>query len=294
MIQHADRRVVLLVGSRSLMLLLFCVSSYLHMVDSQLEGLLQGLGGNGGLDGLGDLFAGLAGAAKQKKDGTCPSVCDGHQHEATWSPAPKPRVRPYSNGCSVPASLRDSLGDYSLFEPCCDLHDACYMACGVPKPYCESQFQTCMIRACDDNNDNSNKKEKGDCKNMAGMFMTGTSLFGCNGYHELQQFGCDCVSPRKAFKRVEEYAHDVWKTFNTTHPDELPAKITSKFLTHPKARSKAEREGLHGRLLYRLFEKYSAGIIEKIASDGQSAKKSPSYFTVPTTTTTPLTDDGEL
>ena len=102
---------------RSSMLLLLAIitllipSSSLVTAKETISLKLNDLGS--GLEALGDLFQGLAGAAKQKQDGTCPSVCDGHVHEATWSPAPKPRIRPYSNGCSVPASLRDSLRAWS-------------------------------------------------------------------------------------------------------------------------------------------------------------------------------------
>lgn len=227
------------------------------------------------LEGLGELFNGLAGAAKQKKDGTCPSACDGHPHEDTWYPAPKPRVRPYSNGCSVPKSMRDSIGDYSLFDGCCDLHDSCYMACGIPKPYCEKQFQKCLTQTCDATH--STHSRKSSCQNMASMFTTGTSLFGCSGYHDLQNYGCDCLPPQKAEQRIQQWARDVYAAYNQT---ELPQMVVDRFLTHPKSRSKTTRQNYHGTLMYKMFERFPE-IIDKISKDGQSSRDHPSYFDVP-------------
>jgi hypothetical protein len=68
----------------------------------------------------GDLSDLLAGLNNQNKDGTCPSAC---AHQSHLMAAPKRRIRPYSNGCSVPSSMRSSIGDYSHFTSCCDLHD---------------------------------------------------------------------------------------------------------------------------------------------------------------------------
>ena len=98
--------------------------------------LSGGGSGDGGLGGLGDLLGALAGAATQKEDGTCPSVCDAnphhkmntigskhrHQHQQheqqeVLYPVPKRRIQPYSNGCSVPEGMREGLGDYSMFTP---------------------------------------------------------------------------------------------------------------------------------------------------------------------------------
>lgn len=252
----------------------------LLMLSVSADKVKLNLNGLDGLDALGDLFNGLAGAAKQKKDGTCPSACDGHPNEGSWLPAPKPKIRPYSNGCSVPSSMRDSIGDYSLFEPCCDLHDACYMACGIPKPLCEKQFQKCLSGMCDTKfHSKHQQKRKSDCHTMASMFATGTSMFGCNGYHELQNYGCDCVSPTKASQRMKQYAQDIWSAYNTTHP-ELPRSVAEKFLNHPSERTKAKREHAHGTLMYKLFEKYPA-VIDKISNDGQSSRDHPSHFEVP-------------
>ena len=130
------------------------------------------------LGDLGDLLGGLAGAAKQKKDGSCPSACESDHDDpsrlARMSPAPKRRIRPYSNGCSVPPSMRDGLGDYSHFETCCDLHDTCYMSCGVHKQFCETEFGKCMKTMCKRKFTNSAKKQQ-ECNSLADMFMMGTT-----------------------------------------------------------------------------------------------------------------------
>jgi hypothetical protein len=164
----------------------------------------------------------MGGASKQKEDGTCPSVCE----EADTYTVPKRRIRPYANGCSVPESMRAGLGDYSAFEPCCDLHDACYMACGIPKPKCEADFGKCMKKKCAGK---IGKRHQEQCEKMANLFTLGTTMFGCGGYTELQGEGCECVSNKKeALERVKEYAQEFYQTYNQTHS--LPEVFNERYL----------------------------------------------------------------
>ena len=58
---------------------------------------------------------------------------------------PVPRIRPWSNGCSVPPFIQ--LPDFQ-FTKCCDLHDTCYMTCGMSKDGCEKAFDKCLKAHC--------------------------------------------------------------------------------------------------------------------------------------------------
>ena len=232
--------------------------------------------------GLGDLLNGLSSAAKQNKDGSCPSVCQMAKIKG-GVPSPKyPKLRPYSNGCSVPASMRGSLGDYSVFEGCCDLHDACYTACGIPKQYCEQQFQRCMKQSCKDkfsqhhkHNSIASQQEQYQCTSMAHMFATGTAVFGCGGYQELQDYGCECLAPEQARERMMQYAQHLWAAFNTTHP-ELPWALEETLLEEEFATTEKQAQ-TQGVIMYKLMQKYPA-VIDKISSDGESYRQTPSFF----------------
>jgi len=183
----------------------------------------------------------------------CPGACENGAY-----PVPQARLRPYSNGCSVPPALRQGLGDYSQFEPCCDLHDACYQACGISKALCESEFRRCMKRQC---------AQDTECSSLADLFAMGTTMFGCQGYVELQKDACECVdNAAQAVERVHTYAKQFYAAFNKTH--ELPAS-TENFL----------HQGKHGELLFRLYRKYPSSI-HMITRDGTSSRAEKEYFSV--------------
>jgi hypothetical protein len=216
---------------------------------------------------LNDLLGALGGASKRNEDGSCPSVCE---KEANTFPVPKRRIRPYSNGCSVPESLRSQLGDYSDFEPCCDLHDACYMSCGIPKPKCEAHFKKCMEQRCQQ----KGSRQRNKCSEMANLFVMGTSIFGCNGYVELQAEGCECLPKKEAFSRVKDYAHEFYQSYNQTHS--LPESFSQKYL----ANDDIVRKGAQGEMVYQLYRKYPDSI-EVITRDGKSGRHSDSFFHPP-------------
>lgn len=219
---------------------------------------------------LGGLFDALSGASKQAKDGSCPHKC-----KDSLFPVPKKRIRPYSNGCSVPESMRKGLGDYSHFEACCDLHDACYMSCGVHKPLCESEFQKCMKHQCKAMH---SKKRRKECENMASLFVTGTSIFGCKGYMELQDEGCECVSRVDAETRAKEYAEEFYATYNGTHV--LPEAFTGLYFDLSPHLSRGDVIKKHGEMFFRLYRKYPQAI-HVISRDGKSGRKESSHFIPP-------------
>jgi hypothetical protein len=255
-----------------IMRLLLSVVICLCVLPGHVVGQLN-LGGNMG--GFHDLLAGLS---NQNKDGTCPSACD---DQPRLLPAPKKRIRPYSNGCSVPPSMRDSIGDYTHFTSCCDLHDTCYASCGIEKKRCESDFGKCMKRICQTKHESSSSEKFKKCNGMADMFTMGTSMFGCGGYTELQKDTCDCLEPKEAEQRVHEYATEFYKAYNQTHP--LPDKFVEKYISPPddnKSVSREKRRQSFGMALYVLYRKYPQSI-DVITRDGQSGRAEPAYFELP-------------
>lgn len=237
---------------------LLCLS--LHTCQAQQRQKLD-------LNDLGSLLGGLGGGDGM---GQASQECPQHCSSSNLHPVPKKHVRPYSNGCSVPPFLRESLGDYSHFTPCCDLHDTCYMSCGATKSMCDKEFGKCMKRVCRSRFKVS--KAKADkCVGLASTFEVGVSMFGCQGYSELQGEGCDCVSSGDAHGRVKEYAEAFYNTYNATHA--LPDTIKEKYLdgSHRKPEE-------HGELLFRLYRKYTDSI-EIISRDGMSGRNGPTHFT---------------
>ena len=225
---------------------------------SLLGGLAGAAGGGGGGGGGGGAGIGQAGQE-------CPQHCS----SSNLHPVPKKHIRPYSNGCSVPPFLREGLGDYRHFTPCCDLHDTCYMACGATKTMCDQEFGKCMKKICGRKFKNS-KTGLDKCTGMAQTFELGVSMFGCQGYSELQAEGCDCVPRRDAHGRVKAYAEAFYETYNTTHP--LPDSIRERYLD-----GKHRKPEEHGELIFRLYRKYTDSI-EIISRDGMSGRDGPTYF----------------
>lgn len=248
----------------SLVLLFFCccIPPALAQAEADLLSMLMGGGGDGG-----------GGEGGVGKNGECPTHCK----KDHLLPVPKARIRPYSNGCSVPEAFREGLGDYSHFEVCCDLHDACYQACGIDKNVCEKDFHKCLSKQC-------KLKKKGDeeCASMAQLFTMGTSLFGCPGYVGLQEEVCECVPPPTAYDRVQEYANQFYAAYNGTHS--LPESFVKKYLgTKPKSTSATQRKKLYqqyGIMVYQLWRKYPMAIDLIANRDGKSSREHDVFFDV--------------
>ena len=176
--------------------------------------------------------------------------------------APKPLFRPWSNGCSVPPFIQ--MPDFA-FEKCCDLHDTCYMTCGVSKAFCEKEFEKCLIGHC-----KRSYKGNAECKSTASTFVMGVEMFGCTGYQESQQEACDCLSDgAKTVERFAEYTSSFYAAYNSTHA--LPAETAQKF------------SGKEGQLVYALYKKYPQAI-EIISRDGQATRGKQTLFADPGTT----------
>merc|ERR1712086_655133 len=160
-------------------------------------------------------------------------------------------TRPWSNGCSVPPFIQ--LPDYT-FEKCCDQHDSCYMACGVPKETCEKAFGKCLRRHC-----KAQYAGNDECASTASTYVMGVTAFGCNGYQESQKLGCECVKQPQARAHTEKVLTNFFAKFNAT---KTPEDVSSALDVY---------EGKEGLMLHRLYMKYPDSI-QIISRDGQAQK----------------------
>jgi hypothetical protein len=122
------------------------------------------------------------------------------------------------------------------FTPCCDLHDTCYMTCGMAKAHCEKAFGQCLKAHCKKNyNGNGNvtlswfwcvdplflwARSIGECISTADTFVMGVEMFGCQGYQASQQQGCECLPKADASARYASYLKDFRLTYNGTELSE--------------------------------------------------------------------------
>jgi hypothetical protein len=116
--------------------------------------------------------------------------------------------------------------------------------------------------------------EQDSCRKMADLFIMGTSIFGCGGYVELQTEGCECLSKRQAFSRIQEYAQEFYGTYNQTHS--LPDAFHDKYLRSDET----IRQNKQGEMVYQLYKKYPKSI-EIISRDGKRDRKYDSFFHPP-------------
>ena len=181
---------------------------------------------------------------------------------------PVPRIRPWSNGCSVPPFIQ--LPDFQ-FTKCCDLHDTCYMTCGMSKDGCEKAFDKCLKAHC-----KAAYPGSADCTQTADTFVTGVQMFGCQGYLGSQAESCECVAKDRAPGRFREYVDAFYAAYNrskTSDPAELDG-VLQKYA------------GKEGQLVYQLYRKYPQSI-EIISRNGQDQRTWKTYLE-------PSASDGEL
>ena len=187
-------------------------------------------------------------------NGVCPANCVGDA-----LPAPKNGIFPYSNGCLIPEFKQGKdFSPYGYFKSCCDLHSACYMACGIEKKTCDEHFTDCMINQC------KSQLDEEECTITAREFAMAQKLNGCNTFKKYQMYMCQCYDPDEAHEIVKDYAQNFFGKYNTTH--NFPENVAKKYF------DKKPNSKMHGDLLYRLFKRYPESI-EKIASDGKTQKK---------------------
>jgi len=157
--------------------------------------------------------------------------------------------RPVSNGCSVPSFIQ--LPDFT-FEKCCDHHDACYQSCGVKKGDCEVHFDRCLKKHC-----KSAYPGNQECLGTASTFVTGVRMFGCNGFQNSQDSGCQCVEKTEVASANEQVLKAFYSQYNTSKTAE---DIRAALL---------KNEGKEGKMWHALYNKYPSSI-EIISRDGQA------------------------
>lgn len=193
-------------------------------------------------------------------NGECPQTCN-----KGYMPAPKPRRRAFTNGCTVPTFDSQSAfyGDHSHFDKCCNYHDVCYMSCGMKRNTCDEAFKECLKSTCPRTIDEEH------CNKMANMFYMHEKFYGCNHYRESQMDLCSCFPPDEAHERVRDYAGEFFQVYNKTHM--LPGNVEKKYFDR-------EPDSLmHGDLILRLYKKYPEGV-EIVARDGLAKRTGAVYF----------------
>jgi len=188
--------------------------------------------------------------------------CRSDKCGAGTRPVPVERIRPWSNGCSVPPFIQ--MPDYT-FTKCCDLHDTCYMTCGVSKAKCEKAFDKCLKTHC-----KSAYAGDSECVSTADTFVMGVNMFGCNGYLGSQDEGCECVADGAATSRFAAYIDDFYRTYNATK------------IEHQEGRAEVSRlleqfKGREGELVYKLYQKYPQ-VVEIISRNGQDQRTGQTFM----------------
>jgi hypothetical protein len=176
--------------------------------------------------------------------------CEYRKCEEQGLVAVKSNERPYSNGCSVPSFIQ--LPDFQ-FDKCCDLHDSCYMSCGINKNDCEADFNRCLKRHCKD----AHKGNK-QCEDVANTFVTGVRMFGCNGYVSSQATGCTCVEKEKVHEHNQQVLTNFYQRYNQSKTQE---EISDALIKH---------KGKEGKMWSALYKKYPQSI-QIVSRDGQSS-----------------------
>jgi len=149
-----------------------------------------------------------------------------------------------SNGCGT-ASFRVDVEEQ--LTPCCDIHDACYALCGVERDRCDSDFATCLGKACNG---------KKSCLQSVGMLTSGVSMFGCSAFMATQKDNCECIADRaEAEKRADAVMNAVLIHTKKTSPD----------LVDTVARSTRKADGLASKVsaVRKLLAKLNATIITR-------------------------------
>jgi len=149
------------------------------------------------------------------------------------------------------------------------------MSCGASKAFCDKEFERCMKR---DVCAKSNHASRQECNQLADMFVLGVSMFGCNGYQELQREGCECLDSSEAWDRTREYVEQFYSVYNGTHT--FPQSMLEKHKLHSHEEKNdhgKQHNELHGRLLYMLYRKYPKSI-DIISRDGISGRQNPTFF----------------
>ena len=173
-----------------------------------------------------------------------------------------------SNGCGAAGmNIKVDTGGVELAE-CCDVHDACYSMCGVPKAECEKEFKQCMETKC---RQAPTEAAKSSCKQGAAMYAMGAAMMGQQFYDDAQAAGCTCVKAGDAAAVRAAYAPHLERVVANSPPsDATRGKRVDRDAQLAAALAKlADRKNANkeGQLLLR-FVRRAPGSIQRDAGHG--------------------------
>jgi hypothetical protein len=172
---------------------------------------------------------------------------------------------PASNGCSKPPGI--SVGGEEDFTYCCDRHDACYSTCGISKNYCEQDFGKCMEELC-----NTVFTSNPQCTSAAQVYQMGTTMFGGNGFQDLQNDFCECIPKSIVKKHYTKLLDKLYREHTDKSPEEI-SEMTSRLLDKT-----GDSVRKLGSLFYKISKKYDSVIQHegpRVGVDPPRPKKMP-------------------
>jgi len=154
-----------------------------------------------------------------------------------------------SNGCTGADFIQ--ISGQEDFTYCCDIHDACYQTCNVPRKKCDSDFKKCMHNLCD-----TTFAANSECRSAANMYYTATSLLGASFYEDSQGGHCECKDMRASV--VIEHYSGIIESFYKEH---APAEAWGAFDMAKYAAEYKSSVKKWGNLLYHLYKKYEHALL---------------------------------
>lgn len=161
---------------------------------------------------------------------------------------------PTSNGCSKPAGI--SVGGEEDFTYCCDRHDVCYSTCGASKDFCESDFGKCMQELC-----KSQFSHNPQCGGAASMYQMGTTMFGGDGFDNLQVDHCQCIDESEVSNHYAKVLRQIYENHANKSGQEISeqlSKLREKVISQNWTVQKQVR--WYANIFYRTLKKYDTAI----------------------------------
>ena len=93
-------------------------------------------------------------------------------------------------------------------DPCCHERTACYQTCGMPKQYCDHQFNRCVDVTCGNFQDDEDEKE---CQKTASLHKMLARMGNCQLYHQTQEKQCECFKFMDAPAKRREFLETLYQ-----------------------------------------------------------------------------------
>eukprot|EP00934_Nitzschia_sp_Nitz4_P009015 Nitzschia sp. Nitz4//scaffold88_size82704//64517//65185//NITZ4_005304-RA/size82704-processed-gene-0.57-mRNA-1//1//CDS//3329559530//9005//frame0 len=167
--------------------------------------------------------------------------CPSYKCSSGYQPVPKKKPSFQSTGCASMGGGSimmnpggDNGGAEKPYQGCCDQWHACYQTCGASKQVCDTSFETCAKKACDDSD--------ASCTKDIEMSMLMMKLTGCKSFEDSQSNACDCVTDSRAAKRREQTVQSFYQSYNPQGLEKVSALAA-------KADTPSKLAGLFQKLL---------------------------------------------